>query len=93
MKGKKSVASLNMADMTSRTTSDKPKRKKWVQKADIKKGAFTKKADAAGKSVQEYASEKADAPGTLGKEARLAKTFEGFARKKKSPLHDHPNSK
>lgn len=72
--------------------SDKPKRKKWIQKADLKEGAFTKKAKAAGKTVAAYAREKANAPGKLGKQARLAKTFEGMA-KKKSPLHDHPRSR
>lgn len=68
--------------------------KKWIQKAkakgQIKKGAFTKKADAAGKSVAEYASEKSDAPGKLGKEARLAKAFEGMSKKRK--LYSHPSS-
>ena len=56
--------------------------KKWIAKAVPKshEGAFTKKAEAAGKSVAEYASEKADAPGKLGKEAKLARTFENMAR-------------
>lgn len=73
--------------------AEKPKRKKkWIQKADIKEGAFTAKANAAGKSVAEYAAEKADAPGRLGKQARLAQTFEKMNRKR-SPLHDHPSSR
>lgn len=71
---------------------DKPKRKKWIQGADIKEGAFTEKSDAAGKTVHEYAEEKKDAPGKLGKQARLALTFEGMS-KKKSPLYDHASSK
>lgn len=68
-------------------------KKKWIKSAvkPENKGKFTEKAEAAGKTVAEYASEKASAPGTLGKEARLAKTFEGMA-KKKSPLHTHPRS-
>jgi hypothetical protein len=66
-------------------------KKKWIQKAHLKKGAFTAQADKAGKSVHEYAEEKKDAPGTTGKRARLALTFEGM-RHKKSPLHDHPRS-
>lgn len=37
------------------------------------KGLFTKKAHAAGKSVQEYASEKASSGGKLGKEANFAR--------------------
>lgn len=63
--------------------ADKPKR--WMQKAVPKanKGKFTAKADAAGKSVPEFAAEKADASGTLGKEARLAQTFEKAAHKRK----------
>lgn len=50
----------------------------WMQKAVIPshKGLFTAKAKRAGMSVSEYAAKKADAPGTLGKEARLAQTFE-----------------
>ncbi len=73
--------------------ADKPKRKGWIQKADIKEGAFTKKAKAAGKSVQAYAREKRDAPGKLGKQARLAETFESMSKKRKgNPLHDHPRS-
>lgn len=38
-------------------------------------GAFRAKAAAAGKSTAAYASEKASAPGLLGKQARLAKAF------------------
>ncbi len=57
--------------------------RKWIQKAGLKKGAFTAKAEAAGKSVEEYAAEKKDAPGTLGKQARLAQTFEGMSRAQK----------
>lgn len=60
------------------------KKKKWIQKADLKKGAFTKKADAAGESVHEHAEEEKDAPGKTGKQARLALAFEGMAHKKKS---------
>lgn len=37
-----------------------------------RRGLFTRKARAAGKSVAEYAREKAHAPGRLGKEARFA---------------------
>ena len=46
------------------------------------KGKFSAKAAKAGKSTAEYASEKASAPGTLGKEARLAQTFEKFGKAK-----------
>ncbi len=69
--------------------ADKPAKKKWIQKADIKAGAFTKKADAAGKSVPEFAAEKSGAPGKLGKEARLAQTFSKMRGKK---ALKYPNS-
>lgn len=75
--------------------ADKPKRKKWIQGADIKKGAFTEKANAAGKSVHEYAVEKQHASGTLGKQARLALTFEGMNHsrsEKAKKLYRHPRS-
>ena len=48
---------------------------KWIQKAIKHPGSFTAKAKAAGKSVAAFAKEKADAPGTLGKQARLAMTL------------------
>lgn len=52
----------------------------WIKGAAIKKGAFTAKANAAGKSVASYASEKSGAKGTLGRQARLAQTFRKMAR-------------
>lgn len=71
--------------------ADKPK--KWIQKAHLKKGAFTAQAERAGKSVHEYAEEKKDAGGTTGRRARLALTFEKMGHKRKrSPLHTHPRS-
>ncbi len=56
--------------------------KQWMKDAVPKanKGKFAAKAAKAGKSTSEYASEKSDAPGTLGKEARLAKTFAKFRK-------------
>jgi len=67
-----------------KSMSEKPK-KKWMKKAvpESHKGIFTAKAKAAGKSVHEYAEEEKNAPGKLGKEARLAETFEKEAHKKK----------
>lgn len=60
----------------------------WIKGAVKHPGAFTKKAEAAGKSVAEYAAEKKDAPGTLGKQARLAQTFRKMAAKNRySPKH------
>lgn len=58
------------------------KKKKWIQAAHLDEGSFTAKAKKAGKGVQEYAEEKAEAPGKLGKQARLAKTFRKMAKKK-----------
>jgi len=66
-------------------------KKKWIQKAHLKKGAFTKQAEAAGKSVHEMAEEKKDAPGTTGKRARLALTFEKMGHRRKK-MYDHPRS-
>lgn len=60
--------------------------KKWIQGAIKRPGAFTKKAEAAGKGVQEYAREKADAPGRTGKQARLALTLSRLRKKKKRPV-------
>ena len=48
---------------------------KWIQKAIKHPGSFSAKAKAAGKSVAAFAKEKAHAPGTLGKQARLAQTL------------------
>ena len=56
--------------------------KKWIAGAIKHPGAFTAKAKAAGKGVQEYAREKAHAPGRLGQEARLAKTLSRIRRGK-----------
>lgn len=54
---------------------------KWIQKAHLKKGAFTAQAKRAGKSVHEYAEKEKNAPGKTGKRARLALTFQKMAHK------------
>ncbi len=55
---------------------------KWIKGAiGGNKGKFSAKATKAGESTAEYASEKASAPGTLGKEARLAKNLMGMKKK------------
>lgn len=59
---------------------------KFIKAAVGQKGKFKAKAEAAGKSTAEYAAEKASAPGTLGREARLAKTLIGMH--KRSPKID-----
>lgn len=48
-----------------------------------RKGVFTRKAHAAGESVPEYAHQEEHASGKLGKEARLALTYEKVARRRK----------
>lgn len=58
---------------------------KWIKGAVGKPGTFRKKAEAAGKTTREFAAEKADAPGKLGKEARLAQTL--------MSLYKHPTSR
>lgn len=60
---------------TSATAMKEEGGEKWIQKAVKHPGAFTKKAKAAGQSVAAFAKAKANAPGTLGKQARLAQTL------------------
>ena len=93
------MASLTMADLSSRTTpmAEPAKKKNWIKAAVPKerRGVFKEKAKEAGKTTKEYASEKVSAPGELGREARLAENLMGMShrRKKKSPLYDHPMKK
>lgn len=60
--------------------------KNWIQKAKIKKGAFTKKAKAAGKSVSQMATdvlkEGSKASAKTKRQAALAKTFAKMRKKK-----------
>lgn len=59
------------------------KKKKWIKAATANAhGQFKKKAEESGKSTKEFAAEKADAPGKLGKEARLASTLMGMHKHK-----------
>jgi hypothetical protein len=57
---------------------------RWIQGAKLKKGAFTRKANAAGKSVQAYANQvlkKGSKFTTKTKrQATLAKTFKRMAK-------------
>jgi len=61
--------------------------KKWIQKAKLKKGAFTKKANAAGMGVQAYANKVlkkgSKATATTKRQALLAKTFKKMASRRK----------
>lgn len=49
--------------------------KNWIAGAIKKPGSFGAAAKKAGKSTAEFASEKEDAPGKMGKRARLAQTL------------------
>lgn len=66
--------------------------KKWIQKAHLKEGSFTKSADKAGESVHEHAEKEKGAPGKEGERARLALVFEKMAHRRKK-MYDHPRSK
>lgn len=79
------MASPTLIDALSRggPMTDKPKKRNWIKSAVKSPGKFSAKAAAAGKSTSEYAAEKARAPGTLGKEARLAQTFSKMRSKRK----------
>lgn len=57
-------------------------KKNWIQGAIKRPGAFTAKANAAGKSVGAYAQQKKDAPGRTGKQARLAIVLRGLHKAK-----------
>lgn len=57
--------------------------KKWIKSAIKHPGVFKAKAEAAGKTTREYASEHAGDSGTLGKEARLATTLMGMHKGKR----------
>jgi hypothetical protein len=47
----------------------------WIQTAIHHHGAFKKKAQAAGKTTEQFAEEHQHASGVLGHQARLAKTL------------------
>ncbi len=76
--------------------ADKPKRRKWIQSATANShGQFRAKAEAAGKTTREYAKEKENAPGVLGKQARLAETLMGMSHshaEKAKKFYTHPRS-
>ena len=61
--------------------------KKWIQKAKLKEGAFTKKAKAAGMGVQAFANKVlkkgSKASTKTQRQATLAKTFKKMASRRK----------
>jgi hypothetical protein len=50
----------------------------WIEHAHLKKGAFTKKAHAAGESTGAFAHEKEHASGKTGAQARAAVVLKGL---------------
>ena len=54
---------------------------KWIQGAIKHPGSFRAAAKRAGKTTHEYAEEKKDAGGKVGKRARLALTLMGMHHK------------
>lgn len=64
-------------------------KKKWIKAAinPAHKGEFKAKAEAAGKTTREFAAEKSDAPGKLGKQARLAETLIGMHHSKAASMY------
>ena len=56
--------------------------KRWISKAIKRPGAFTRKARAAGMTVQSYARKMRHAVGRTGKQARLALTLKKISRRR-----------
>jgi hypothetical protein len=81
---------LSLIDLQSRLAPQRSRpvaKKKWIAGATANShGQFRRKAEAAGESTREFAKEKENAPGKLGKQARLAETLMGMhgGGKKKS---------
>jgi hypothetical protein len=48
---------------------------KWIEHADLDKGALTKKAKSAGMGTQSFSKKNDSSPGKLGKQSRLAETL------------------
>lgn len=70
--------------------SDKPK-KSWIKKGDKHPGRFAAKAKRAGETTREFAEEKKDAGGKLGKEANFALNAMAAGRKRRI-TYRHPRS-
>lgn len=56
--------------------------KRWISRAIKRPGAFTRKAKAAGMTVQAYARKMRGAGGRTGKQARLAITLAKISRRR-----------
>ena len=48
---------------------------KWIEHANLNKGALSTKAKKAGMGTQSFAAKNAGSPGKLGKQSRLAETL------------------
>lgn len=73
--------------------ADKPK-KSWVQSATTNShGQFKAKAEKAGMSTSAFAAKEKDAPGLLGKQARLASTLIGMHHGGSKKKLSYSNSK
>ena len=79
---------------------EKRKPKKWIAKATVNAhGQFRRKAEAAGETTRQFASEHEPDSGKTGEQARLAENLMGMshgdAKKKarRKTLYDHPRSK
>ena len=74
---------LTLVDLAIRTGAPMAK-KNWIKKATSNAhGQFAAKAKEAGETTRQYAEEKKDAPGVLGKQARLALTLMGMRHNKR----------
>lgn len=63
-------------------------KKKWIQKAtENSHGQFKAKAEKAGESTAQFASDHAGDSGKLGKQARLAKALMGASKMKSNMYH------
>lgn len=60
----------------------KPKKEKWIQKADIEEGALTRKANAKGMSISEFCAQP-NLSSKAQKQCRLAETFRKMAKRNK----------
>ena len=70
------------------------KKKRWIQNATANAhGQFRAKAERAGETTREYATQEKGAPGKTGKQARLALALMSAGRRKKLYTHSrsHPH--
>ena len=84
------MASLSLADAASRTgpMAEGKKPKRWIAKATGNAhGQFRKKAEDAGESTREFASEHKGDPGKTGKQARLALSLISVGHKGRHSLY------